>query len=503
MAGTRGRRPSVLISLYRPMSQPTKRSLKDTPPSGWAVPIAKWQEEVARSRERLTHLTGEHRAPGSVAGGARSSDDSSLLDDSSVLEELSTTFEELSVADEELRAQNEQLTEAYSRLEHERERYHALFQRAPVAYLVTDVVGVISKANLAAGTLLGSRSDWLVGKPLSVFLDAASRQRFRNTLSAIAAGELESVTVALGAAPHGAVPIRLEAMIDVTRLEGDEVSELRWLLVDQTQHLSREESERRRATELEALVARRTEELERTQRLKDQLIATVSHEFRTALSAIGGYTELLTMGLRGPLSDEQKADMDRIQRANHHLAILVDDLLSYSKITAGQMVFQFENVLLVDALNGLVDLVAPQALARGIALDASGISNSPRTVMIHSDSERVRQIILNLLSNAVKFTRPGGVVSLDWSEDGRDAFVAVMDNGPGIPRDKHEAIFQPFVRLGSNTAIAGSGLGLAISREMARALGGDVTVTSELGSGARFVLRLPLSTRLAGDPSRG
>jgi signal transduction histidine kinase len=122
-------------------------------------------------------------------------------------------------------------------------------------------------------------------------------------------------------------------------------------------------------------------------------------------------------------------------------------------------------------------------------------------VIVRADPERLRQIMLNLIGNAVKYTPRGGTVVVRPRVDGRDVFIEVVDDGPGVPRENHESIFEPFVRLSRDKLSPGTGLGLAISRTMARAMGGDVTLAKELAVGSCFTLRLPGSTRFAARPA--
>jgi len=460
----------------------TDRSDRSTPPSSsdWPVPIAAWGEDVARSRERVARLArGEYRHDAA---------------DSELIHELGATFEELSVAEEELRVQNEQLERMHAEVERDRVRYHALFHRAPVAYVVTDADGVISDANAAASNMLRVRADRLIGKPLSVFVHDASRQRFRRKITETSHTSVLPRTFALDVVPRGGAVIRVEATIASNQASASGAVEIAWLLVDQTERLRREEFERERAAELEQLVALRTAELERAHQMKDQLIGTVSHEFRTALGAIGGYAELLSLGIHGALSVQQIGDVERIQRAYAHLARLVDDLLSFNKLSAGQVSLDLDDVSLADALRGVGDLVGPQSAAKCIVIDdATGNAH----FIVRIDTERVRQIVLNLLGNAVKFCQRNAIVRISARTHASVAVVEVRDDGPGIPRDKLDVIFEPFVRLGVDAEVMGSGLGLAISREMARAMGGELTVESEVGHGTCFTLELPISTRLA------
>ncbi len=246
-----------------------------------------------------------------------------------------------------------------------------------------------------------------------------------------------------------------------------------------------------RSRVVDEMLWERIAELEHDQRLRDQIVATVSHEMRTPLAAIGGYVDLLQMGARGPLNDLQRLDLQRIHRAYEHLLHIVNDLLSYHKLVAGLFTFDITDVSIDDTLLSVADLVAPQAAERRITLE---IARNPSSPVVLADQERVRQVIANLAGNAIKFTEPGGIVRLRATVNGGDAIVEVEDTGIGIPTDLLETIFQPFTQLRSGRG--GAGLGLAISRDMARGMGGDLSVTSTVGEGSCFALRLSLSNHV-------
>jgi|SRR5688572_13476509 len=224
--------------------------------------------------------------------------------------------------------------------------------------------------------------------------------------------------------------------------------------------------------------------------VKAQFLAAMSHELRTPLNAIGGYVDLLEMGIRGPINDTQREDLDRIRRNQRHLLGLINNVLNFAKIEAGHVSYHIVNARLHDILDGMYSLVAPQVRSRGLSYSYKVCQPS---VAVRVDVEKVQQILLNLLSNAIKFTEPGGEVRLECACDDSSAVVRVVDTGLGIPSEKLEAIFQPFVQVDQNFTREGqgTGLGLAISRDLARAMGGDITVTSELGAGAVFTLTLP------------
>jgi len=245
---------------------------------------------------------------------------------------------------------------------------------------------------------------------------------------------------------------------------------------------------RERAARAEADAARMA--AEHANDVKAQFLAAMSHELRTPLNAIGGYAELLQLGIRGPINDAQREDLDRIRRNQRHLLGLINNVLNFAKIEAGHVEYHIVETRLHDLLEGMYSLVAPQVDARGLTYHYAPCAPS---IVVRADAEKVQQVLLNLLSNAIKFTEPGGDVRLECACTDTVAGVRVVDTGLGIPAEKTEAIFQPFVQVDQNFTRQGqgTGLGLSISRELARAMGGDITVESVLGKGAVFTLVLP------------
>ncbi len=232
-------------------------------------------------------------------------------------------------------------------------------------------------------------------------------------------------------------------------------------------------------------------EAEGANRAKMDFLAMMSHELRTPLNAIAGYTELLAMGLRGPLNDAQLADVQAIHRNELYLLTLVEQVLSFAKLEAGHVELDITDVRLSATLESVLALVAPQLTQRKLALSMEACDPALRVL---ADGERLQQILLNLLSNAVKFTPEGGRIMIRCEAERDRARVLVKDTGIGIPADALDRIFLPFVQLEQKLTrkFSGSGLGLAISRELARAMNGDLTATSELQRGSEFVLELPL-----------
>jgi signal transduction histidine kinase len=231
-------------------------------------------------------------------------------------------------------------------------------------------------------------------------------------------------------------------------------------------------------------------EAEAANRVKSEFLTVMSHELRTPLNAIAGYAELMEMGIRGPVTAQQREDLRRIQASQRHLLGLINAVLNYAKLEAAVVRYDIADVLIRDLVAAADDLIAPQARARGVTLN---VADCPATVTVRADSDKLRQVLVNLLSNAVKYTERGGVVTVTCEEAGDETRLIVRDTGSGVPADKLEAIFEPFVQVGRSLSRPGegTGLGLAISRDLARGMGGDLTVDSTPGEGSTFTVTLP------------
>ncbi|HTI62447.1 MAG TPA: PAS domain-containing sensor histidine kinase [Gemmatimonadaceae bacterium] len=239
---------------------------------------------------------------------------------------------------------------------------------------------------------------------------------------------------------------------------------------------------------LEAHLARARAEA--ANRAKTDFLAVMSHELRTPLNAISGYTELLEMGLRGPLTGDQLHDLGKIRRSQRHLLALINDLMNFAKLETGHIELELEHVPVNELLAVLDALTEPQVTAKQIAYEQARCDPG---LTVWADREKTHQILVNLVSNAVKFTKPGGRIAIECEADTDTARFHVSDSGEGIPESKLSQIFEPFVQVksGFTREHEGVGLGLSISRNLARMMRGDLTVTSRLGMGSRFTLALP------------
>jgi len=237
---------------------------------------------------------------------------------------------------------------------------------------------------------------------------------------------------------------------------------------------------------------RLTDEALEASRAKSDFLAAMSHDLRTPLNAIGGYAQLIEMGVRGPVTDAQKADLERIQRSKSHLDRLVSDVLSFAKLGAGRIELRREPIKVKNLLGSVVDMIRPQLAEKQLNLSAVSVDPELR---IHADLDKAQQILINLLANALKFTPAGGTISLEVDPQDECVAISVNDTGIGVPEDQLERIFEPFAQAKRALVVSdsGVGLGLAISRQLARAMDGELTVKSTVGTGSSFTLTLPRS----------
>lgn len=243
------------------------------------------------------------------------------------------------------------------------------------------------------------------------------------------------------------------------------------------------------------------DEAREANRAKSQFLATLSHEIRTPINAIVGYTDLLDLEVAGPMTGKQKEYVIRIQESSRHLIGLIDDILDLAKVESGRMQLKHEPFRSAESVAAAIALIDPLASSAGVDI-INAASDAPD--FYRGDADRVRQILVILLSNAIKFTERGGSVKVSCGTvdvpdaettldgDGPCAFLRVEDTGIGIAPTEVAAVFEPFVQVdpGNTRKRGGAGLGLAIGLELARRMGGDLTVQSELGKGSSFTLWL-------------
>ena len=229
---------------------------------------------------------------------------------------------------------------------------------------------------------------------------------------------------------------------------------------------------------------------EAASRAKSEFLAVMSHELRTPLNAIAGYVELMQLGIPVAAPDEHREYLERIQRSQRHLLGIITDVLNYGRVEAGRIAYTLRRVCVGELLDTVEPLVAPQAAPKRLAYSSAACD---RAACALADPEKAAQALFNLVSNAVKFTPPGGRVTLDSATRDDHVAIRVRDTGIGIAPDQQARIFEPFVQVDQRLTrtAEGIGLGLAISRDLARGMGGDITVESTLGVGTVFTLTLP------------
>ncbi|MDB4886764.1 MAG: sensor protein, partial [Gemmatimonadetes bacterium] len=372
---------------------------------------------------------------------------------------------------------------------------------APDAIVTVDEASCILSVNPATERIFGWSAEEMVGRNLDMIMPEEYRARH-------AAGMARYIASGVRRIPWTGVPVHaitkdgrripIEISFGEFTHEGRRV--FSGFLRDVSDRAAQQAALARTAAELESALEtlrQRVVEAEDARRsadaanqAKSQFLATMSHELRTPLNAIGGYVELLESGVRGPVTEPQREDLLRVARAQARLLSLVNDVLNFARIESGRVDYDVRDVPVNPLLCALGPLVDPQVRAKRIVYECDP---GPRDVIVCADQQKLEQILLNLLSNAVKFTPEGGTVSVTTDADATSVRMHVRDTGVGIPPDRLEAVFEPFVQVDATLTRVhgGTGLGLAISQELARGMGGNITVRSTLGLGTEFTVTMP------------
>jgi signal transduction histidine kinase len=241
---------------------------------------------------------------------------------------------------------------------------------------------------------------------------------------------------------------------------------------------------------------RKNNELKTLDQLKSRFLAVVSHELRTPITIVLQTTENIVEGVFGPVTDDQRRWLKRIEENTSRLGNLVNDILDFSRLQAGVVTMKREAVAIDGLLKATVENIAELARKKGLTLSAS-VEKAPP--VLWGSAPRIEQVVVNLITNAIKFTPSGGRIEVAAETIGKECRVVVSDTGPGIPKDQCAAIFDPFVQVTNESAKAplssGVGLGLAICKEIVEQHGGKIWVESEFGHGSRFCFVLPIDAR--------
>jgi signal transduction histidine kinase len=333
--------------------------------------------------------------------------------------------------------------------------------------------------------------------------DAALRADIRRLAGALAAGTVVAVALALltnllltrHARAQEELAGELEQQNRTLENQAAEIETQTEELQEQASYLEETASELELSVDElnhanQALRAARFE-ADEANRAKTEFLTAMSHELRTPLNAIAGYVDLLSLGIHGPVNTEQTNALERVRRNQRHLLGLITDILNFARIETGKLEFHQEAVSLAEVLSGAEAMIEPQMRAAGLTYVCS--PGEPE-LRVWADRERTEQILLNLLTNAVKFTPSGGRVDVSATASGGRVEIRVRDTGRGIPADKIQKIFDPFVQVDrerTESSVQGIGLGLSICRGLAEQMGGAVDVEDAGGGGSTFVLVLP------------
>ncbi len=355
-----------------------------------------------------------------------------------------------------------------------------VLDRAPCGFLTFGDDGVVLSVNATLADTLGLPRDSVVGQRFETLLTVSSRIFYQTHLLPMLKLQtpVEELFLTLRCADGGDVAV----LANIAKREEDSS-----MVYDCVFMRLRE----RRKWEDEIVRAKRS--AEEANRANSAMLSMMSHDVRTPIGSISGYCDLLLMGIRGELSAEQRHDVERMKKASEYVLGLIDDILSFTRLRAGEVArFDMKTVDVATVLAQTEALIGIRIEQAGLTYERQQCTSDTKVV---ADPDRLQQILLNLLTNAVKFTPKGGRVTVSCTTTRECVLINVTDTGKGIPPDHLEQIFDAFVQVpGSTSAGAGIqrgfGLGLAISRSLARKMDGDLTVVSTLGQGSTFTISL-------------
>lgn len=363
------------------------------------------------------------------------------------------------------------------------ELFRRTFEDNAVGTALLGLDRTVQRVNRAMIRLTGFDAAELTGRSIAAVLDLADEPEAQDLVASLLRGQVERITRQTRLIRKDGHRLPVEATASIVRGTDGEPRLLALNLLDLTERQAVELAVRARR---EAEVARRT--AEEHSRAKSELLTAVSHEVRTPLQAITGFTELLaTLELDEPRREEA---LRQINRAAEHLLELVTDVLDISRIEAEVLPLRPEDVCVAAAVRDAVDLIASEAGAREVAVHM----RVDDELTARADRRRLAQILLNLIGNGVQHGHSGGHVEISARTDGDAALITVTDDGPGIPEDLLPHLFTPFLR-GNSSDVDGYGLGLMLSSGLATVMGGDLSARNIPGRGASFQLQLPRGRR--------
>jgi signal transduction histidine kinase len=351
--------------------------------------------------------------------------------------------------------------------------------RIPAGFFSFDDDGVILQANLWLERMLQHPPGVLRGHRIDDILAPGGQIYYQTHLfpSLKLRGEVQEIYLKLRTASGSQVPV----LTNITRYRREDDRFQNECIVMRMTERDRYEDE----------ILRAKRAAETANDAKAKFVSLMSHELRTPLQSILGYADLLARETDGPLTKPQLDDISCITAAGNGLAKLLDDILNFAQLGPGEAKVKIGRVSVVEAVARAEALLKLRIQEAGLEYHRGEI---PEELTVRADDYRLQQVLLNLLVNALKFTSKGGVISLHCQSNTGFVTIDITDTGCGIGQEDLEKIFEPFVQLDrnrQNAASGGVGLGLAISRDLARAMGGDVTVISKQGAGSTFTVTLP------------
>ena len=364
----------------------------------------------------------------------------------------------------------------YDALQESEKNFRTLVDSTLDGIFILDFEGRIIEANSAVGKILDIGLDEVIGKSIVRFLAPESirtaiedqenilngKGGYLSTYKVISSQEEEVWIEALGnKITYNDRPANIVVIRDITL--------------------------RKKAEEslINAKVA-----AEAANRTKSEFLTNVSHELRTPLNSIIGFSDLLKEGIAGPLNEKQSKYVQFISLSGKNLLGIINDILDLSKAEAGNEELRRENISVDESICRAISIILPQTLGKNITLTYRSES---KMINLYADMSKLHQIMYNLLSNAVKFTPAGGSIEVFSRREEASVFITVKDTGIGIPEEKLDEIFKPFVQIDSslNRIFEGTGLGLALVKKYVEMHGGNIWVESKIGEGSSFIIELP------------
>jgi PAS domain S-box-containing protein len=377
-------------------------------------------------------------------------------------------------------------------------RFRRLLDAAPDAILEVDNQGRIVLINQTAEKMFGYSREELMGLNVETLVPASMRAgHVRHRTSYAAHPQMRPMGTGLELHAQRKDGSLFPVEISLSPNPGEEGGRVIALVRDITARKQVEDRLKAIQEQYTAELAAKNQQLEarnldveRANRLKSEFLASMSHELRTPLHTIIGFSELLTEQLEGPLNDKQMRFIGHILQDSRHLLELINEILDLSKIEAGRLELQKEEMNFAGCLREVVGGIRQQAAAKSIQIDVRNEFNGT----LYADRMRVKEILYNLLSNALKFTPDGGEVWVEATVQAHELQVVVGDTGIGVHPQEHDTIFDKFYQVGSTTegTREGTGLGLPITRKLVELHGGNIWLESSPGKGSRFSFTLPL-----------